>query len=59
MEQIQNLDYTRGTTNTGAALRFAIDNLFNSNNGDRDGILDVAVVLTDGGSNEKVFISTC
>ena len=53
-EAINNLDYSHGTTNTGSALRYVKNNMFSGFNGDRSGVLDVAVVLTDGGSNDKV-----
>jgi hypothetical protein len=47
---IQKLPYTRGTTNTAAALDMAVDRMFNN---DRSNPPNIAVVLTDGGSNEK------
>ena len=56
VEAINNLDYSHGTTNTGSALRYVKDNMFSGFNGDRNGVQDVAIVLTDGGSNEKVRI---
>lgn len=50
---IQNMQYIRGTTNTAAAIQYARNNMFTSANGDRGNVANVAVVMTDGGSNDK------
>ena len=42
---------TRGRTNTQEALRIARDDMFSSRNGDRSGVANKLVILTDGGSN--------
>ena len=47
------IPYTRGTTNTGKALSFLKSQMFTSNKGDRSNVDNVAVVITDGGSNDK------
>ena len=41
----------RGRTNTAKALRSVAYNVFNSNAGDRNGVRDVVVIVTDGNSN--------
>ena len=50
-----DLPYSHGTTNTGSAIRYVVDRMFDGFDGDRAGIPDIAVVLTDGGSNDKVI----
>ncbi|ELU16324.1 hypothetical protein CAPTEDRAFT_192434 [Capitella teleta] len=45
--------YHRGTTNTEAALRYLTQSMFTSQNGDRDNVPNVAVIFTDGGSNNQ------
>lgn len=40
-----------GTTNTQAALSLAYNDVFTTANGDRSSVNNIAVVLTDGGSN--------
>ena len=47
------MPYIRGTTNTAAALKYVIDNMFTSANGDRASASNIIVVMTDGGSNDK------
>ena len=42
---------TGGRTNTQEALRRAANDQFSSNRGDRNGIDNIAIVVTDGGSN--------
>ena len=44
---------TRGRTNTQEALRIARDDMFSSRNGDRSGVENKLVILTDGGSNMR------
>lgn len=51
-EFIQNMRYVRGTTNTASALDMALSQVF-SQNGDRTNVDNYAVILTDGGSNDK------
>ena len=50
---VAEIEYKRGTTNTGAAIRYVDNVIFNENNGDRRGVVNVAVVVTDGNSNNK------
>ena len=40
-----------GRTNTQDALRMARDEVFRSDKGDRSGVTNVVILLTDGGSN--------
>ena len=40
-----------GTTNTQDALRLTYQSVFTSNRGDRSGVRNVAVVVSDGNSN--------
>ena len=42
-----------GTTNTGAAIKNMKDNMFSSLRGDRSGSPDVAMVVTDGNSDDR------
>ena len=44
---------TRGRTNTQEALRIARDDMFSSRNGDRSGVANKLIILTDGGSNMR------
>ena len=48
---ISNVNYLRGTTNTGQAISYVKD-MF-QNQGGRNGAQQIAVILTDGGSNNK------
>ena len=41
----------RGETNTQEALKFVRQRVFSSENGDRSGVRDVAIVVSDGDSN--------
>ncbi len=53
IDAVREIPYSRGTTNTAAALRYARETMFTAGNGDREGVPNIAVVLTDGGSNDK------
>ncbi|KAK2845177.1 hypothetical protein Q5P01_011836 [Channa striata] len=48
------LPYNGGGTGTGAALRFAHKHMFSEANGSRKGVQKVAVVITDGESQDDV-----
>lgn len=48
---LSTLPYIRGRTNTADGLRMLYRQMFNSTNGDRDDVPDVAFVITDGLSN--------
>ena len=52
-DAVTNIAYTRGTTNTAEALRYSRETMFTSNNGERDGVPNIMIVITDGGSNNK------
>ena len=49
---VDNIRYTRGTTNTAAALEFARQTMFTVFRGDRIGVPDMVVIITDGESND-------
>ena len=53
MSAVHRLPYTKGTTNTAAALSYVRNNMFTSGNGDRSGTQNVVFVITDGGSDNK------
>ena len=50
-EAIDGVRYYRGSTNTALALQMVREQVFNEQNGDRPRVRNIAVVLTDGGSN--------
>ena len=49
---VSNTDYNAGGTNTASALRFARLQAFTRDKGMRSHAAQVAIVITDGGSNE-------
>ena len=51
--EILALPYTRGTTNTALAIRTVAGSMFNSPQS-RDDVPDLMILLTDGGSDDKV-----
>ncbi|KAF3692451.1 Collagen alpha-6(VI) chain Precursor [Channa argus] len=54
LQFISILPYTGGGTNTGAALKFTHKEIFSKKRGSRKGIQKVAVVITDGESQDNV-----
>lgn len=50
---IRSVPYIGGTTNTAMGLEYMNDRLFTAANGDRAGVPNVAVLITDGESNER------
>lgn len=46
--------YRRGTTNTASALEYLRNNMYSTANGGRTGVNNVAIVITDGESNNRV-----
>ena len=53
---IRGIQYTGGSTQTGGAIQYATDTMFNTNNGARnDGRSKVGIVLTDGQSHDDVI----
>ena len=48
-----NLPYTGGTTNTAEALRVLRTEMFVAERGDRPDAINIAVVVTDGKSNNR------
>ena len=53
MSAVYKMPYTKGNTNTAAALSYVRNNMFTSGNGDRGDVPNVVFVITDGGSNNK------
>ena len=53
---IRGIQYTGGSTQTGRAIQYATDTMFNTSNGARnDGRSKVGIVLTDGQSHDDVI----
>ncbi|CAH1789223.1 unnamed protein product [Owenia fusiformis] len=50
LDALSQVQHMKGTTDTKGAVATMRDIIFTENNGDREGILNVAVVLTDGAS---------
>jgi collagen type VI alpha len=50
---VMNISYIGGTTNTAAALAYVTDTMFTEANGDRSNVMNLAIVITDGESNDK------
>lgn len=48
---IDHVPYKSGGTNTGAALNTLYSKMFTTANGDRPGVPNIAIVVTDGRSN--------
>ncbi|ELT92983.1 hypothetical protein CAPTEDRAFT_220507 [Capitella teleta] len=51
-DAIDAIPYDRGTTNTADALRILRNDVFIESNGDVPALKNIAIVLTDGGSNK-------
>ena len=43
----------RGTTDTAAAIEYVVDRIFQPEFGDRPSVPNYAIIITDGGSNDK------
>ena len=43
----------RGTTDTAAAIEYVVDRIFQPQFGDRPSVPNYAIIITDGGSNDK------
>ena len=56
---ISSLSYSRGNTNTAAALAYVRTTMLTSAAGDRSNVPNVVVVLTDGKSNNKSATQVC
>ncbi|KAM3614607.1 uncharacterized protein V6R79_016766 [Siganus canaliculatus] len=54
LQFIKMLPYSRGGTMTGAALKFTQAEIFSEKRGQRKGVQQVAVVITDGESGDDV-----
>lgn len=52
---MENIEYMGGNTNTGKAIKFAADKLFALSERGPNGIAKIAVVLTDGKSQDVVL----
>lgn len=51
LQALQYIKYNGGRTNTAAALFHTRTQLFTQNNGDRENIPNVLIIITDGNSN--------
>jgi Mg-chelatase subunit ChlD len=51
MNALNHIPYNSGGTNTGTALRTMYSKMFTQANGDRPGVPNIGIVLTDGRSN--------
>ncbi len=49
---IDDIRYLRGSTNTASALRYLRETMFTDSNGDRTAARNVAILITDGQSND-------
>ncbi|XP_023137697.2 collagen alpha-6(VI) chain-like isoform X2 [Amphiprion ocellaris] len=56
LQLIKYMPYSQGGTNTGAALTFTLKNIFTEQQGSRKGVQKVAVVVTDGQSQDSVVV---
>lgn len=54
LQFVKILPYRGGGRNTGAALNFTLKEIFNNQRGQRKGVQQVAVVITDGESEDNV-----
>jgi Mg-chelatase subunit ChlD len=50
---IDHISYKSGGTNTGTALKDMYTKMFTAPNGDRPGVPNIAIVVTDGRSNNR------
>lgn len=50
-QAVVEIAYVGGRTNTAAALNYMREEMFVAGNGDRPNVRNVAIVITDGGSN--------
>ncbi|XP_051506839.1 collagen alpha-1(XXI) chain-like [Myxocyprinus asiaticus] len=55
IKAMESIDYMGGNTNTGKAIKFANDKLFALSERGPNGIAKIAVVLTDGKSQDEVL----
>uniref|UniRef100_A0A673B582 Collagen alpha-1(XXI) chain n=1 Tax=Sphaeramia orbicularis TaxID=375764 RepID=A0A673B582_9TELE len=55
IKAMENIEYMGGNTRTGAAIKFATDKLFGLSERGPAGISRIAVVLTDGKSQDEVL----
>ncbi|KAG7230183.1 hypothetical protein INR49_009903 [Caranx melampygus] len=55
IKAMESIEYMGGNTNTGTAIKFATDKLFGLSERGPQGISRIAVVLTDGKSQDEVF----
>ena len=54
IDAVLNLRYVGGTTNTADGLQLMNEEIFQERNGDRASVPNVAILITDGESNERM-----
>lgn len=52
---MQSIDFMGGNTNTGTAIKFATDKVFELSERGPSGVSRIAIVLTDGKSQDEVL----
>ncbi|KAJ8359993.1 hypothetical protein SKAU_G00165180 [Synaphobranchus kaupii] len=57
IEAMESIEYMGGNTNTGKAIQFAHDRLFATSERAPNGVAKIAVVLTDGKSQDEVALA--
>ncbi|XP_030627482.1 collagen alpha-1(XXI) chain [Chanos chanos] len=58
LKAMENIEYMGGNTNTGKAIKFATDKLFALSERGPGGIAKIAVVMTDGKSQDEVLAAS-
>ncbi|XP_064631743.1 collagen alpha-3(VI) chain-like [Lineus longissimus] len=51
---VSNIGYYGGGTRTSDAIKFIVDQSFTASNGDRPGVPNIAIIITDGKSNDQL-----
>ncbi|WAR25565.1 COCA1-like protein, partial [Mya arenaria] len=49
---IENIPYRRGSTDTAAGIKTAVDEMFVPDKGDRPGVPNIMIIITDGASDD-------
>ena len=53
LEDLANVRYMRGTTNTAGALQYARQTMFSRSNGDREDVKNIVLLVTSGDSDDR------